>query len=174
MIWRVLARLLAWPPFEQLIIWYAKRRPFLHLGGYMHRYWCMPRCLLHRINGALEPFYAVLPFTIRVHHILRADADPYLHDHPWNWRTVILRGWYEEEDVFGTRWVRMAGDTRKASAETFHRITRVSSGGVWTLFIMGRWRNRWGFMVGDPPRKVYYRDYRSKNGRGELTHGTSI
>jgi hypothetical protein len=130
----------------------AKKRPFLHLGGYMSRWWLVP------------PSWN-LPFTVRVHHILRPDADPYLHDHPWNWRAVILSGWYEEEDVFGQCWIHLQGETRPAYAETFHRINRVSHGGVWTLFIMGRKRQRWGFMVGDPARKVYHRDYRSQNGR---------
>jgi hypothetical protein len=155
-IWLVIGRVLASTSARGWLIRQAKKRPFQHLKGYMHRWELVPQSW-------------GLPISIRVHHILRADADPYLHDHPWNWRSVILCGWYEEEDVFGQCWIHLQGETRAASAETFHRINRVSKGGVWTLFIMGRWRNRWGFMVGEPPRKVYYRDYVSKHGRGELT-----
>ncbi len=36
-------------------------------------------------------------FTIRIHHIKRADADVELHDHPWSFISLILKGWYEEE-----------------------------------------------------------------------------
>ena len=35
--------------------------------------------------------------TIRIHHITRPDADPELHDHPWNFVSLVLKGWYEEE-----------------------------------------------------------------------------
>lgn len=156
LVWFVLGRVLASTSVRGWLIRQAKKRPALHLGGYMFRWWLVPESWC-------------LPFAIRIHHILRADADPYLHDHPWNWRTVLLCGWYEEEDVFGQCRIHLQGETHARVAETFHRINRVSKGGVWTLFIMGCWRQRWGFMVGEPPRKVYYKDYRSENGRGELT-----
>lgn len=153
--WAAVARFCARPSVNRILIRIAMRRPYLHIGDYMHRYW-------------LIPFEWNLPFSIRIHHIKRPDADPFLHDHPWNWRTIILRGGYFEEDVFGNLRARVAGDTVKATAETFHRIDSVSEGGVWTLFIMGRRRNRWGFMHGSPARKTYYRDYVSVNDRGEL------
>ena len=123
----------------------------------------------------LVPYEWRLPFAIRIHHIMRPDADPYLHDHPWAWRTIVLRGWYLEEDVFGTPQLRRAGETRAASAETLHRIDRVSEGGVWTLFITGRKCNAWGFVVpgNGMPRKVYHQNYISENGRGEL-HGEPV
>jgi hypothetical protein len=154
-VWQLFARFCAHPAIAAALIALASRRPYLHIGGYMHRFW-------------LVPFTWKLPFSIRIHHIKREDADPYLHAHPWNWRTIVLHGWYFEEDVFGLTRVRRRGDTRAASAETFHRISQVSRDGVWTLFIMGRKRNRWGFMTGNPARKVYYRDYVSTNGRGDL------
>ncbi|CAB4203506.1 hypothetical protein UFOVP1382_122 [uncultured Caudovirales phage] len=36
-------------------------------------------------------------FTVRLHHIQRPDADVELHDHPWSFFSLILKGWYEEE-----------------------------------------------------------------------------
>jgi len=153
--WCAVARACAKPILANFIIRIAMRRPYLHIGDYMYRYW-------------LIPFEWNLPFSVRVHHIRLPDADPYLHDHPWNWRTIILRGWYIEEDVFGRKVWRDAGETKGATAETFHRIDIVPPDGVWTLFIMGRRRNRWGFMHGDPARKTYYRDYVSVNDCGEL------
>jgi len=153
--WQLIAQFSAWPPVTAALIGLAMKRPYFHIGDYMHRYW-------------LAPYSWSLPFSIRIHHIKRPDADPFLHDHPWNWRTIVLRGWYIEEDVFGMTRVRRRGDTRGATAETLHRISQVSHGGVWTLFIMGRKRNKWGFMIGDPARKIYYRNYQSINGRGDL------
>lgn len=150
MIIQHIARLLAKPSIASAIIRFAQRHPYIHIGDYMRRFW-------------IVPFTRWLPFSIRVHHILRPDADEDLHDHPWNWRTVILRGWYIEEDEFGELHHRGTGETVARQAHQLHRITEVSPGGVWTLFIMGRKLNRWGFVTGSPPRKVYYRDYVSVN-----------
>lgn len=138
-LWRVLAMIAARPAVAALLIRSAQRRPYFDLDGYMQRWWLVPETRLG---------------SIRVHHILREDSADVLHDHPANWRTIILRGWYLEEDAYGEELVRMPADTRRASAETLHRINRVSSGGVWTIFIQGPKCNRWGFMTGSPPRKV--------------------
>lgn len=154
-IWNLIARICVYPHICEFLIRLAMRRPYLHIGEYMDRYW-------------LVPMEWRLPFSIRIHKILLPDADPYLHDHPWNWRTIILRGWYHEETVFGKKFNRKRGYTAANTAETFHRIDRVSPGGVWTLFIMGNRRNDWGFMVDCPARKIYYKNYVSVNGRGEL------
>ncbi|HEY1898617.1 MAG TPA: hypothetical protein VGG49_02380 [Steroidobacteraceae bacterium] len=154
-LWRALAWFITRPGIRRRIVQWAMRHPYSHIGSYMGRWWVVPQTW-------------GLPFAIRLHHIVRSDADPYVHDHPWNWRTVILYGWYEEEDVEGIKRIQLEGDTRAATSETFHRINSVSTGGVWTFFIMGRRTNRWGFMVGCPARKVYYRDYVSENDRGEL------
>lgn len=154
-LWRIISKFCARPAVADFLIHTAMRRPYLHIGDYMLRYW-------------LVPFSWGLPFSIRIHHIKRPDADPFLHDHPWNWRTIVLRGSYLEETVFGDFVWRKQGQTRSATAETFHRIAEVDPEGVWTLFIMGRRRNRWGFMAGNPARKIYYRDYISVNDRGEL------
>jgi hypothetical protein len=153
--WRVIADLVTGDRLRPWLIRQAQKRPYFHIGEYMHRWWLVP------------PTWR-LPFCIRIHHILRADADPYLHDHPFDWRTIILDGWYREEDVFGTMRLRLAGDTRAASAETLHRIDEVSEGGVWTMFIIGKRRNEWGFMVGNPSRKIHWREYVSPNDRGEI------
>jgi hypothetical protein len=146
LIWWLIARFVAQPRIVRLIKWWAFRHPYIHLEGYMERW--------HVI-----PFSWRLPFAVRLHHILRPDKDPKLHDHPWNWRSIILDGYYIEEDVFGQMNFRGHGETRAANAETFHRIDFVRPGGVWTLFISYRYRNRWGFMTGSPPRKIYYREY---------------
>lgn len=39
------------------------------------------------------------PFKTRIllHRICRPDNDPWLHDHPFDFRTILLWGWYVEE-----------------------------------------------------------------------------
>lgn len=170
-IWAGIARLLTRPRVVDAIIAYAKQRPYSHLFSYMGRWWVMPRWLLGRDeHGALFPYWW-LPIIARVHHILRADADIDVHDHPRSFRTVILRGWYVEEDIYGVYRTYAAGDTVQRPYHAFHRVVSVSPGGVWTLFIMGPKRHEWGFLTGDPPRKVHWRKYQSKNARGHLVAG---
>lgn len=140
----------------------SEKTPYADIIGpdgrlYMRRWWLMPRWFLKESSkGVLTP-RAWLPFSIRLHHIVLPDADMHLHDHPFNFRTFVLRGWYAEENIFGNAFVLESGRTARRAANEFHRIADVSSGGVWTLFFMGRRVNDWGFLVGG--RKVGFRAY---------------
>lgn len=165
--WRFIAWLIVRPRVVSLIIRIAKRHPYSHIGQYMGRWWLMPRWTLKRMPTGEYMVRDWMPFSVRIHHIMKEDADPYLHDHPWNWRTIILDNGYQEEDVFGELHIRGPRFTAGRTAETFHRIEYVAGLGAWTLFIMGRRRNKWGFLVGNPARKVYWKDYVSVNGRAE-------
>lgn len=151
MIYRIIARILAIPTVTQWIIDRAKRTPYAHIKSadgretYMYRWW-----LFNPYGeglGRYEPRYSWLP-SIRVHHICRQDQDRHLHDHPWNARTFILRGHYFEH-VGGQPFVRMRkrGDTASIPHNLFHRIVAVPEGGVWTLFVTGRYRHKWGFKI---------------------------
>lgn len=161
LIWSIVARIVTRPAIADWLIRLAARTPYFHIAGeegiYMRRWWLMPRWTLKvDERGNLMP-KAWMPFSVRVHHICLPDHDRDLHDHPFNYRTVILRCGYVEEDIFGVMRPRIPGDTVSATAQTFHRIAYVGPGGVWTLFIMGRRVNPWGFLVGG--RKVHWRDY---------------
>ena len=35
------------------------------------------------------------PFNVTLHKVLKSD-EPVLHDHPWNWGAIILKGGYYE------------------------------------------------------------------------------
>lgn len=171
MIWSFLARFIAArPDLVDRLIGFAYQRPYEWIHGddgtlYMMRFWLMPRFMLRRApqKNPLSPIpkHFVLRFprlpAMRIHCIVRPDSVQHLHDHPFDFRTLLLRGDYEEEDVFGRMHQRSAGSTRRARAETFHRITRVVQGGTWTLFITGPRFNDWGFLVDG--RKVLHSDY---------------
>lgn len=159
-VWQCVARFIAHRPrLVDWIIQRALRHPYLHIESlngdrYMGRWWLL------RGRPAQEdcPWWLRwCPVAIRIHHIAQPDADRHLHDHPIDFRTMVLRGWYCEEDIFGTYRMLAAGSTYASRAERFHRIDEVSTGGVWTLFILGPRRNLWGFLV--DAHKVPWNDY---------------
>ncbi len=93
---------------------------------------------LYRITLFRTPW-----FSVKLHKILRSDTDPYLHDHPWHWFSLMLWGAYREERPAGIK-VHRAGSIRIRLATSPHRLTLLTPY-VWTLFITtGRLRN-WGF-----------------------------
>lgn len=156
--------LLSRPRVANWIIKRAQRMPYFHLDGYMNRWW-----LFNGYEpGSHTPKHAWFPISIRIHHILREDYDRALHDHPWNARTFILKGCYTEEREGSTDLiVRMQGDTARLKFGEYHTIRHVSTGGVYTLFIVGRMRGMWGFKVDGV--KVPYKEYDSNGKRQEFS-----
>lgn len=141
----------------------ANKNHYLHIVNrgklYMWRGWIVKR----RLN---------LP-CVRLHHIMKPDEARSLHSHPFNFRTIILRGWYIQE-VPLRYWPKQKNDVRTfkmlpgmqascyynegGQTSNLHRITQVSKGGCWTLFIMwGGKRDDWGFMT--KQGYVNYKDY---------------
>lgn len=186
-LWHGIAAVVTRPAISQWIIDRAHRTPYSHIRSrdgseiYMWRGWLFnPYPNVHGgLVGRAAWWRSLLP-SVRVHHIRRADSDDHLHDHPWNARTIILRGWYEEErptDIFnpgefcrehrdanGRRLypmrevdVRRAGFTGRLLFGQFHRISAIADTGAWTLFITWRYRGTWGFDV--EGKKVPYRQY---------------
>ena len=125
--------------------------------------WGRYRVIMDRVNGEpyLERYYVFLknrrrfPFNIFVHKFLKSDPDD-VHDHPWPYATLILRGGYWEWlpvfDGHGSKiheycvW-RGAGSFRFAPANSFHRIELDPAVECWTLFMPGAKQRDWGFLV---------------------------
>jgi hypothetical protein len=114
-----------------------------------------------------------LPFgrQIRVHNILKDDEDRELHDHPFDFVSVMLKGSYREmtphlDDImrdmstkgawiqFPTRYTAPCFLYRKA--EDLHRLTEVKD--TWTLVFAGPRRRMWGFSKG-PGDWTPYREF---------------
>ena len=128
---------------------------FTRLGRY--------RVIMDRENNEpyLERYYLLLkdrqrfPFNIFLHKFLKSDPDD-VHDHPWPYFTIILRGGYWEwTPQFGTdgkkigeiaRWCG-PGSFRWAGANSYHRIELDPSVTCWTLFMPGIQKRDWGFLV---------------------------
>lgn len=156
--WRLVAKLLARPAIADWLIARAQRTPYLHIMSadgaemYMGRWWLFNPYSRETHKPALW----WCPWSFRIHHIMRPDEDRDLHDHPWNARTIILRGWYiEQRRIMWRR--RSTGETARLLHGEYHRIDQVSPGGVITLFITSKWRGDWGFLVNGV--KVPWRTY---------------
>jgi len=130
-----------------------------HLFKRLGRY----RVIMDRENNEpyLERYYLFLrdrtwfPFNVFLHKFLKSDPD-HVHDHPWPYATVILRGgyweWVPQFDANGykiceiAKW-RRPGHFRICSADSYHRIELDPSVVTWTLFVPGPKQRDWGFLV---------------------------
>lgn len=166
--YKLIAKILSHPKVFNYLLNKAKKTPYINIYGvengelYMERYWLFNP---YPVSGA-KSRYSWLPLSIRIHKIVKPDDDRHLHDHPWNARTFILKGWYNEirqaegiQSLFGdfVNLQRTKGDTACLSFGEYHRITEVSEGGVYTLFVTGKYRGTWGFLVDG--LKVHYKKY---------------
>ena len=98
----------------------------------------------------LERYYLFLkeredfPFNIFLHRFIKSDPDD-LHDHPWSFRSIILKGGYWEYTKQGKFW-RGPLSYRYNPADTFHRVELDKNiPYCWTLFIPGKRVKDWGF-----------------------------
>jgi hypothetical protein len=166
LIWNIIAWILSRKPIADRLIWKARKTPYFHLDGYMNRWWLF-NGYSRGEDGEMHKRFEWLP-SVRVHHILREDHDRVPHDHPWAARTIILRGWYDEvravfqdnKIVADAFYFRHRGDTATLKFNEFHTVTKVSPGGVWTLFFTWKYEGGWGFWVDG--KKVPYREYLEK------------
>lgn len=153
---------------SKLLMAYAFRTPHRHLRDldgelYMGRWRVVDEdtfggWLLEKLTGFA---------SVRLHRIMRPDNDRDLHNHPFYYRSFIVKGHYSEEfaepgfcgdtssystcdghvsSPLSYRFVHK-GQTVTGGIDKFHRIDDVSVGGVWTLFCMTRNGGEWGFNV---------------------------
>lgn len=169
-LWRLAAFIVSRRPVANRLIRSAQRTPYKPITGrssddlYMDRWWVFNPYSKDAEGKQLPARWRWLP-SIRVHHIVRPDDDGYMHDHPWDARTIVLQGWYEEERPYtgigndvGIRYVageswprqihrRARGYTGPVRVGQFHRISAVSPGGVHTLWFTWGTSKGWGFLV---------------------------
>jgi hypothetical protein len=94
-------------------------------------------------------------FELMLHRFWRSDHDT-IHDHPWAFWSLILRGGYSEvtpgpnfdRDAYNGAWRWYGpGSLLRRPAEWKHRvvITDAMRGRVWTLVWTGAKVRQWGF-----------------------------
>ena len=130
--------------FVDSLVRFAKKRPYFHLKDYMNRYWVLKPASWH-------------PFAARVHEILRSDSDRHLHDHPWSYLTIILRGGYWEHTPDGNRKWYGVGRILYRPYTSIHRLELPEGATATTLFCTGPYRQGWGFHT--EKGKIPWREY---------------
>jgi len=102
-------------------------------------------------------------FAICLHWILKPDPDPYVHDHPVTFLSLILRGGYTEvreqihaRDVERTVQVHRWYNWLSASRFDRHRIIGVKPHTL-TLCFMSSVKQQWGFHK--PDAWQFWKDY---------------
>jgi hypothetical protein len=95
------------------------------------------------------------PFNVFLHRFHKGDPDD-VHDHPWPYATLILKGgyweWIPQFDKDGKKFGEIAhwrgpGHFRLCSANSYHRIELDPEVTAWTLFMPGPQKREWGFLV---------------------------
>ena len=169
------------PNIADYLINRAKQTPYFHLEGYMERFWLVtyasekagPGCgKVSWFKNPLIRFLQTFDIAIRVHHILRSDNAREHHDHPWAYLTVILKGGYTEVTLDYDKSGLFLGERRRfygpgsilwRPAKSWHRLEVNTAGeGCWTLFITGKYQQKWGFLK-TPFMKIPHNEYKNKN-----------
>jgi hypothetical protein len=107
-------------------------------------------------------------FSVYVHKFLSSDDERALHDHPWNFFSIILKGAYKEHcwmNKYGNPTVcniRKMGSIGYREANWKHRVELITPT-VWTLMLVSpRKRAKWGFWP--KANWCWWRTYNQKNG----------
>lgn len=116
-------------------------------GVYLSRY---------KLHGWMPDNQVVVPSSVYLHHIHRADSDTAMHSHPWEWSqaTALWGGYTEQRGILLPDGSLQAESERQLfvgrsfymGAENVHRISSVQPD-TWTLFMVGPKRSSWGFYV---------------------------
>ncbi len=170
--------------WKEWLINYAKRTPYSHIGTYMQRWWIVPyrhECALKWYRNPFGWLLQQFDIAIRIHEIHKSDNARAVHDHPWYYITVILKGGYveitSERQADGTylenRKMYTAGDILFRKAEYRHRLEMIDYDlHTWlehgepevttTLFITFKKTNDWGFFP-KPNKFIPYKKYLEKH-----------
>jgi hypothetical protein len=94
---------------------------------------------------------------LMLHKILKPDPDRELHDHPWSFRALILKGgYYEIVQRFpkSPAYVRYheTGNVNNHTCYDWHRIDCLRDNKpAWTLVLTGKKQKSWSFLVEGKP-----------------------
>ena len=112
--------------------------------------------------------------NIYLHKFLHDDEDRALHDHPWWFISLMVKGSYIEKTSRGSNH-RTAPSVAFRRAQHAHRVVlhrRAESEIVipcWTIVITGRVTRDWGFLC--PQGWRHWREFTAQNDYGQVGKG---
>jgi hypothetical protein len=124
---------------------------------------------LRRLRLIQTPFC-----TIILHNLGTEDRSEFLHNHPWNFVSIVLWGGYKEviEDGDETRLAKHRWlSWHKIPASAFHRIVSVKPY-TFTMMVTGRRIQPWGFKTdkGWVDWRQYYRENKLLSKEAFIAH----
>jgi hypothetical protein len=138
------------------------------------------------IGGHDDPYmlrWFLLPrnkfFNVYLHKFLRDDDDSALHDHPWWFVSLMIKGEYIEHIADCRMIHRQAPSVAFRPAEHRHRVelfhVREPWTGkrqkipAWTIVITGRAKRQWGFWC--PKGFVHWKKFVAEDDNGNIGRG---
>ena len=99
--------------------------------------------------------FSLKKYNVYLHAIYKADEDLYLHNHPWDYTSIILYGTFVEKvrsnnlgEIVKYRYNHLHfGSVVKRKSNIFHKIVRLESEVVYSLFITTKNHDTWGYDV---------------------------
>lgn len=102
-------------------------------------------------------------FSIYIHGIYATDQDKHLHNHPWDYKSIVLKGSYIEETNSGTNTLQF-GTITSRNGKDYHKIKTLLTKSVYTLFIVSPVKRVWGYQVdGSWMNHEEYRKLKNQN-----------
>lgn len=102
-------------------------------------------------------------FSIYIHGIYAADQDKHLHNHPWDYKSLVLKGSYIEETNSGINTLQFGTITYR-NGKDYHKIKTLLTKSVYTLFIVSPVKRIWGYQVdGSWMNHEEYRKLKNQN-----------
>jgi hypothetical protein len=99
-------------------------------------------------------------FALYLHRMDGPDSRPTLHDHPWNFLSVVLRGGYIERRLDPTTMTvdehRVVRRWNRMRTHDAHAITSLLRVPTWTLLLVGARRRTWGYLEPTPGRQFHH------------------
>jgi len=139
--------------------------------GFMKRRWALFKPTPIRLPEVPDKVYLArlriieTPwFSLFLHAIHTPDDQRYLHDHPWSFVSLVLRGGYEEifawhighavryanglfSGTIRRTWTPLS--VHRINRGEFHTIRSLKRSPTWTLLFVGPRRQDWGFATKD-------------------------
>jgi hypothetical protein len=146
---------------ERLSTRLEERRIEVNGELYLQRYYLWGRmppelAALWNCGKTPKPRLRWLP-TVYLHRFHMPDPDRYCHNHPWWGKGMVLTGGYQElrlvndpekDDHFDYRVRTLRpGQVQLVTPKTFHRVQKLHADQVWTVFMVGKRVQRWGYNI---------------------------